>query len=77
MLKEFWIQLLKGVILAILYLEITKTNDTTVTNIISFTFFYAVMIFCAMITKSDLSVVTNAFITKTIFTLIDERIKSK
>ena len=75
-MKEFFIELLKGVLLAILYLEITKTNDTNLKNIISFTFYYGVMIFCAMVTNTNLSIVTNAFITKTIFTLIDERVKA-
>lgn len=75
-MDEFVSELFKGVLLAFLYLEITKTNDTTFKNIFLFTFYYGIMIFCAMITNTSLSVVTNAFITKTIFTLIDERVKA-
>lgn len=75
-MQDIITELLKGVFLSLIYLEITKTNDTNLSNVLSFTFYYGIMIFCAKITNTDLSVVTNAFITKTIFTLIDERVKS-
>lgn len=65
----------KGVLLAVLYLEITKANDTTFENIILFVSFYISMILGAVLAKIDTNVITGAFLTKTVFTLIDERIK--
>lgn len=67
--------LIKGIILSILYFEITKANDTTIENIFKFTVFYVIMINGAYIMEIDPNVVTTAFITKTVFTLVDERIK--
>ena len=69
--------LLRGGILGVLYLEITKANDTTPYNILLFSLFYAIMFFGAQIAGIDPNVVTTAFLTKTVFTLVDERIKKK
>lgn len=67
--------IIKGIFLSVLYFEITKTNDTTAQNIFYFTLFYVIMIYSAILFNIDPNLVTNAFITKTIFTLVDERIK--
>lgn len=79
--KAFFATLLsdviKGIIIGLLYLEFTRTNDTSFKNTLLFVFFYVVMVNCAAISGIDPNVVTNAFITKTIFTLVDERIKKK
>lgn len=68
-------EVFKGVLIAVLYFEITQTNDTTFENIILFVAFYLSMILGAALAKIDTNVITGAFLTKTVFTLIDERIK--
>lgn len=77
MFKNFTSQLIKGLLLAILYFELTKANDTTLENIILFVGFYMSMIFGAVLTNIDPNVITSAFLTKAVFTLVDERIKSQ
>lgn len=69
--------IIKGIVLAFIYLEITKANDTNLYNVITFTIFYIIMMNGSYLLKMDPNVVTNAFLTKAIFTLIDERIKKK
>ena len=70
-IKEFS----KGLLIGLLYLETTKANDTTFTNILLFGFFYCIMAFSATYLDVEPHVITNGFITKTIFTLVDERIR--
>jgi hypothetical protein len=65
----------KGLVLSMLYFEITKANDLNLHNIIVFTAFYVLLTNGAFIVGIDPNVVTNAFITKSIFVLLDERIK--
>ncbi len=67
--------IVKGLFIGILYLQLTKTNDTNLQNIAIFAFFYVVLINGADFAGVDPIIVTNAFITKTVFTLVDERIK--
>jgi hypothetical protein len=69
--------ILRGIILGVLYLEITQVNDTTPYNIFLFSVFYTIMFSGAQVAGIDPNVVTTAFITKTVFTLVDERIKKK
>ena len=69
--------MLKGIILGILYLEITKANDTTPYNVLLFAVFYCAMFAGAQVAGIDPNVVTTAFVTKTVFTLVDERVKKK
>lgn len=75
--RKFILDLIKGVILSLLYFEITKANDTTIHNVALFTSFYVSMVYGATITGIDPNVITSAFLTKTVFTLVDERIKRK
>jgi hypothetical protein len=77
MFKDFFIQFIKGIVLALVYFEITNANDTTFQNVILFTSLYLTMIYGAQIVNIDKNVVTSAFITKAVFTLVDERIKKK
>ena len=76
-MKEFLIHFIKGIVLSLLYLQITKANDTTIENITLFTSFYLTMVYGATMTDIDPNVITSAFLTKTVFTLVDERIKKK
>jgi hypothetical protein len=76
-MKQFVTQLIKGIVLSLLYLQITKANDTTMENITLFVSFYLAMIYGATITGIDENVITSAFLTKTVFSLVDERIKKK
>ena len=75
MFKGLLQQFLKGILIAVLYFEITKANDTNFGNVILFTAFYLSMIYGAILTGIDPNVITSAFLTKTVFTLVDERIK--
>lgn len=76
-MTKFIIHLIKGIVLSLLYLQITKANDTTLENISLFTSFYLAMVYGATMTDIDPNVITSAFLTKTVFTLVDERIKRK
>ena len=76
-LQTFTGDIIKGIILAFIYLEITNANDTNLYNIVVFTIFYVIMMNGSYLLKMDPNVVTNAFLTKAIFTLIDEKIKKK
>lgn len=67
--------LFTGFILGLLYFETTKTNDTTFDNLIMFTSFYIIANMTSKLLNIDEKVIINAFITKTIFTLIDERVR--
>jgi hypothetical protein len=73
--SHFISNIIKGLVLGYLYFEITKANDTTFDNITRFTLFYIVMIYSTSFLGLDSNIVTHAFITKTIFTIIDERVK--
>jgi hypothetical protein len=75
--RKLILDLIKGVILSLLYFEITKANDTTMNNVVLFTSFYLSMVYGATVTGIDPNVITSAFLTKTVFTLVDERIKRK
>uniref|UniRef100_A0A6C0DZA7 Uncharacterized protein n=1 Tax=viral metagenome TaxID=1070528 RepID=A0A6C0DZA7_9ZZZZ len=68
---------LKGIVLSFLYFEITKANDTSFYNVFIFTTFYIILVNCAILVGIDPNIVTNAFLTKAIFTLVDERIKKE
>lgn len=63
--------------MAVLYFEFTKTNDTNLKNIVMFTAFYISMVIGAQFTNIDPNVITSAFLSKTVFTLVDERIRRK
>lgn len=76
-MKRFISEFIKGFVLSLLYLEITRANDTTIQNIGLFTSLYIFMVYGAIITGIDHNVITSAFLTKTVFTLIDERIRKK
>lgn len=77
MINEIVETLIRGILISLLYFEITKANDTTLYNISLFTMFYSLMIYGAMVTDINPTVITSAFLTKTVFTLVDERIRKK
>ena len=70
-------EVIKGILLALVYFEITNANDTTFSNIGLFTLFYTILIVFAKFINIDTSIITNAFVTKAVFTLVDERIRKK
>lgn len=76
-INTFISYIIKGIVISFLYFETTKENDTNIKNMSLFTFFYIVMIYGAIITGIEPNVITGAFLTKTIFTLIDNRVKDK
>lgn len=77
MLEDLFEYTLRGLLLAVLYFEITRANDTTLPNVLLFTSLYIIMIVGANLANIDTNVVTSAFFTKTIFTLVDERIRKR
>ena len=77
MIRDFIENILKGTLIALLYFEITKANDTTLYNVSIFTLFYIFMIYGAIIADINPNVITSAFLTKTVFTLVDERIRKQ
>jgi hypothetical protein len=77
MSHNFLTHVIKSLVLAFIYFEITNANDTTFENIIRFSIFYIAMIYGANLINIDPNVVTSAFLTKAVFTLVDEKIKDK
>lgn len=73
-IKEMILVIMRGVFLGLTYFTVTKAHDTTFENIIKFTLFYVVLSVCAYLVDIEMRVVTSAFVTKSIFTLVDERI---
>jgi len=76
-MEVFYSNILKGIVIAFLYFETTLEDDTSFKNIFLFTFFYLVMIYAAILTGIETNVITGAFLTKTIFTLIDSRVRQQ
>lgn len=77
MIRHLIENILRGILISLLYFEITKANDTTLYNIALFSMFYLFMIYGAIIADINPNVITSAFLTKTVFTLVDERIRKK
>jgi hypothetical protein len=75
MQNTFLTHTIKAFVLAFIYYEITNANDTTFENIFKFAIFYIVMVYSANVINIDANVVTSAFLTKAVFTLVDEKIK--
>lgn len=74
-MNEFSFVIIKGIFLSLVYLILTKANDTNLYNIFIFTLAYVIMFVTAGIIGIEPVLVTNAFITKTVFTAIDERVR--
>lgn len=68
---------MRGLFMAFLYLQMTVADDTTVENLAYIAFFYTAMTTSARILGYSENVVVNAFITKMIFTVVDEQIRAK
>lgn len=66
--------LLRGIFLAIIYLGVTISDDMTIGNVIIFTLFYVIFLTISSNIGIDPNVVTSAFTTKIIFTLLDQRL---
>lgn len=73
--QTFLSHIIKALVLAFIYFEITNANDTTSQNIMKFSLFYITMVYGANIINIDPNVITSAFLTKAVFTLVDEKIK--
>lgn len=76
-LRTLLIEFVKGFFLSLIYLTLTEADDTNLQNILVFTLSYVVLLNSAKAVTIDPNFVTNAFITKTIFTLIDQRVNKK
>lgn len=67
--------LYKAFFLSVLYYTLTnRDDDTTFANILLFMIMYIALIIGARLSDIDTNLVTNAFMTKAIFTLIDDRL---
>jgi hypothetical protein len=67
--------IVRGIVLAVLYFMVTRAKDMTPRNIILFATLYSIMFLGADLIGLNHKIVTTAFVTKTIFTLVDERVK--
>jgi hypothetical protein len=76
-LRTLFFEFLKGLFLSLMYLTLTEADDTNIQNILVFSVSYVVLLNSAKFVTIDPNFVTNAFITKTIFTLIDQRVNKK
>lgn len=70
-------EIIKGIFLSIVYFEITKGNDTNLYNVGLFTLFYVILVSSSTLIGIQPYIVLNAFMTKTVFTLIDQRINKQ
>lgn len=75
MSQTFLTHVIKALVLSFIYFEITNANDTTFENIAKFAIFYIILIYGANLINIDTNVITSAFLTKAVFTLVDEKIK--
>jgi len=75
--QDFFTVIIRSLIIGLIYFEVTKDNDMTFANIMKFSLLYIFMVYSSFILGIDSNVVTNAFLTKTVFTFIDERVKEK
>lgn len=66
--------IMRGIFLGLTYFTVTKAQDTTFENMLKFTMFYTILSFSAYLVEIDTKVVTGAFVTKAIFSLLDDRI---
>jgi hypothetical protein len=69
-------ELIKGLFLACLYVFVTKDDDTTLSNILKYTTYFFILILSFLSVGFNADIIASAFISKTIFIIIDERIKS-
>ncbi len=74
-MDEYIQDAIKGLIVGLLYLFITKENDTSVKNLLVFIIFFITVSNGARLAGIDPNVVVTAFITKSVFTIVDQRIK--
>jgi hypothetical protein len=65
----------KGIFLAFLYVFITKEDDTDPRHIIKYTLMFFLLNMLFILTGLNRELLVSAFISKSIFILIDERIK--
>ena len=67
--------IIRSVFLGFLYFWITKDNDTSIVNISRFSLFYLGFYITAKQVGIDQNVITTAFTTKFIFTLLEDHIQ--
>lgn len=75
--KNLLTEIVTGIFLAMLYLALTEADDTNFKNVLMYTSAYVTLFNGAKITTIDPNFVTNAFITKTVFTIVDQRVNKK
>lgn len=68
-------EILIGIFISLIYLQATSAEDTDITHIFSITLSYVLLKYVADYVDINPDLITNAFITKTIFTIIDVRLK--
>lgn len=67
--------IIKGLVIGILYTFITRENDTSIKNIVMFIILFITLSNGARLAGIDQNVVLTAFITKSVFTVVDQRVK--
>jgi hypothetical protein len=66
----------RGIFLALLYVFITKEDDTDLRHIIKYTLLFFLLNILFILAGINKEILVSAFISKSIFILIDDRIKS-
>lgn len=66
----------RGIFLAVLYVFITKEDDTDLRHIIKYTLLFFLLNVLFILAGINKEILVSAFISKSIFLLIDERIKT-
>lgn len=69
--------IIRALVLSLVYFQITKANDTTVDNILQFSLLFIILSYGAILGGIDPNIVAGAYMTKAVFTLVDEKIKGK
>lgn len=73
-MEKILIDFIKGVFIAFMYYQITTENDTNFNNIVSFAGFYVIVLHSAILAGIDPIIITNAYMTKMVFTIVDQRL---
>jgi hypothetical protein len=66
----------RGIFLALLYVFITKEDDTDLRHIIKYALLFFLLNILFILAGINREILVSAFISKSIFILIDERIKT-
>lgn len=73
-MEKILLDFIKGVFIAFMYYQITTADDMTFNNIVVFAGFYVIILNSAVIAGIDPIIITNAYMTKMVFSIVDQRL---